>query len=109
MKRLLLCSLLLLPGCLDPLDDDDSTADDDDATDDDDAADDDDATDDDDAAPAPVLPFTSSTGGGGALQSDNYTLELYALPTSPVGSTSSSSYVLHLGPGAVRAAGLPSE
>jgi hypothetical protein len=56
-----------------------------------------------------VLPFTSSTGGGGALQSDNYTLELYALPTSPVGSTSSSSYVLHLGPGAVRAAGLPSE
>lgn len=57
----------------------------------------------------PVLPFTSSTGGGGALQSDNYTLELYALPTSPVRSTSSSSYVLHLGPGALRAAGLPSE
>ncbi len=91
MKRLLLGSLLLLPGGRDLLDGDAAAADDD------------------DAAPAPVLPFTSSTGGGGALQSDNYTLELYALPTSPVGSTSSSSYVLHLGPGAVRAAGLPSE
>ena len=107
--RISVFALFLLPflsACPDFGDDDDATpvADDDDATDDDD-----DSADDDDAAPPPVLPFTSSTGGGGTLQSDNFTLELYAFPTEPVGTTSSSSYVLQLGPGAVRAASLPSE
>ena len=93
----------MLGGCHEPPGED--PPDDDDVADDDDGADDDDAADDDDSVPEPdPLPFTSQTGGGAILASEGYGLELFALPVSPVGTTSSSTYRLELGPGAVRAA-----
>ncbi|MFH1437005.1 MAG: hypothetical protein ABIJ56_14950 [Pseudomonadota bacterium] len=52
--------------------------------------------------PAPVQPFLSETAGGASLSSANYKLELFVAPVRPVGSTSSASYNLKLGPAGVR-------
>ncbi len=117
MRESLLALLLLLMGCPDdtgdvPTDDDDITADDDDtAPDDDDAVDDDDSgTDDDDASPdddddatAPaVSPFVSSTGGGAHVESDQYKLDLFVAPQTPIGTSESATHRLRLGPAAMR-------
>lgn len=57
-----------------------------------------------DGGPAlPGTPFESETAGGGAISSENYTIELYLAPARPVGSTSDASRTIKLGPAGVRA------
>ncbi len=43
-------------------------------------------------------PVTTVTAGGGALSSQNYRLQIYAGPTTPVGSVTSANYRVQLGP-----------
>ncbi len=93
-------SFALAAGCPDtnpsPVDDDDV------------AIGDDDAVDDDDAAPVDAhAPFHSAVSGGAVLATDRYRLELFVMPTEPVGAASTSAYQVRLGPGALRAAALP--
>jgi hypothetical protein len=76
----------------------DDDAGDDDAGDDD--AGDDDAGDDDTAGSPPRRLLTGASGR--VLTSPTYRLELFVGSPEPIGSTSSTGYVLHLGPGAVR-------
>jgi len=53
-------------------------------------------------APPTVQPFETESAGGAVLTSANYKMELFVAPARPVGSTSSASYKMKLGPGGVR-------
>ncbi len=47
-------------------------------------------------------PFQCETSGGGALSSENYTMDLFIGPVRPLGNVSSDSYQIKLGPAGSR-------
>lgn len=61
-----------------------------------------DVEDDDGGAGGPVHSFVVETSGGARLNSSSYQLEVFVGPVRPVGSATSSSYMIDVGPGAVR-------
>jgi len=52
--------------------------------------------------PGEGQPYQCETAGGAFLESDNYQLEVFIAPVRPIGSVSSPSYQLKLGPGSTR-------
>jgi hypothetical protein len=58
--------------------------------------------DDDGGEAGPVHSFVVETSGGARLNSSSYQLEVFVGPVRPVGSATSSSYMIDVGPGAVR-------
>jgi hypothetical protein len=52
--------------------------------------------------PGEGQPYQCETAGGAFLESDNYRLEVFIAPVRPIGSVSSPTYQLKLGPGSTR-------